>query len=107
MIKFTAISLTGCSGVDVELSYQSNLIMMHSADICAQWSPDAISVRVFNFDERTKLDLTTHSKTDHQANYNHQTFYFEAPSYDLVCNFFRKLNFPEQCYTNLTKIKGN
>lgn len=99
----TILDLKMESGANAVLSFQMNLIMLHSPDISAQWEPDHVGVQVFNYGERAKIGFTLMSDLDPDMHTNYQSFLFDGDYYPLICQFFKKLNFPDQCFYNVIK----
>lgn len=104
MKKNTLIMLKTKYGTLTNISYKRGAIVLNSDDMSAQWGADSTAVQVFNFDDHIKLTLTTASVHNGQEVQNHQSFYFEPETYSAVCEFFRSLGFPDQCFYNLALV---
>lgn len=87
------------SGETVTISYQMDLIMMHSQWLSAQWHPDQVGVQVSRQEKCVQLGISAILPREvdikHFPNH-HQSFYFDKNEYDTILNFFKKLGFP--CY---------
>lgn len=91
------------TGLNATLSYQMGLIMLHTDNVCAQWHPDNVSVQVYKFLDHVKVAFNDHSQADQSMINNYQSFYFLPEHYESICELFRMLRFPEQCYIDLSK----
>jgi len=100
-------NLTLIGDQEAQLSYQSDLIMLHSDAISAQWSPNNTGLTVMKTSELVKLGFTTVSRTgDSSVSRNYQSFHFVPENYDEIKAFFSALGFPEHCFTEIPTIEA-
>ncbi len=95
------------SGAEAEISYQDNLIMLHSPDISAQWSPNRVGLQVTNHGTLVKVGFTTLSSKDPSVSNHYQSFHFAVEHYDRICEFFKAFGFPAHCFTDLSPLNKN
>ncbi len=95
------------SGAEAEISYQENLIMLHSPDISAQWSPNRIGLEVTKFGEIVKVGFKTLSPKDPNVIFNYQSFHFAVEHYGRICEFFKAFGFPAHCFMDLSNLGGD
>jgi hypothetical protein len=87
------IELEAASGNPVSLSYRMDLIMLHSDNMSAQWSPEHVGVEVCSFGREDVVKLAFHSTGGHSGQ-NYQSFYFKKAHKEDLILFFKKLGFP-------------
>ncbi len=92
------------SGAEAEISYQDNLIMLHSPDISAQWSPNRIGLQVTNHGDLVKVGFTTLSTSDPSVSTHYQSFHFDSQHFEEIEKFFKVFGFPSQCFTDLSPL---
>ena len=73
------------------ISYQSDLIMLHSDFISAQWHPDTVGIEIQSYNDTVELAFHPNSKT---SPYNYQSWYFDIEHKEAILKFFMLLGFP-------------
>lgn len=81
------------NGDEAVLSYQSDLIMLHSDCISAQWPPQNVGVEVCSFGRDKTVKVGFHP-TNGMHFQNYQSFYFKKEHEQDLLVFFKKLGFP-------------
>lgn len=78
-------------GGELLLSYQLDLIMLHSDFISGQYAPDAVGIEITT--HKTFVKVAFHPvKPVHFQNY--QGWFFEPEHKDELLSFFKKLGYP-------------
>ncbi len=93
------------SGDKASLSFQQNLIMLHSTNISAQWPPNNVGVQVERYTDFTKVSFQISRTNELALAQSHQGFMFHSDEYDKLVTFFKALSFPEQCFTDIRALE--
>lgn len=105
MKKFPMVELITRNGNNANLHFLDQKIIIQSPDTAAQWEPDTTAVQVFNYGTHFQITFTTAAAGGSVEQQNSQSFFYEPGPFYKVCDFFRGLGFPENCFSNLAIVE--
>lgn len=91
------IDVTLAGGNPCTISFQSDLIMMHSTFLSAQWNPDQVGIEVSHCQNCVKVGISATLPSVIPSEFfpnHHQSFYFSVDDYKPLLEFFKALRFP-------------
>ncbi|PHS22023.1 MAG: hypothetical protein COA84_14165 [Robiginitomaculum sp.] len=101
-----AIHIKNKSGLEATFSLIGDLIMLHSHDVSAQWSPEFVGVEVCNNVNSVKVAFHNITKITDVSPQHHQSFYFKVDEYEKILAWFKSLGFPCPQYERIHAQSG-